>query len=207
MRRGISPDKFVDLLEKEIEIKLGSLIIESALRDETDKLDFSSREVEYFYRKLLEHDQEAMIDFKVDLSRPLVGVGAPARAYFPGVVDRITAELYLPEWAEVANAVGTVMGKIIERVKIIIKPDEVGAGYAVHTPEERLGYKRLDAALEAARELGKELVIERAEKSAAKDIEIFTEREDKYGRFSGGREEDKIFIETILNISAVGKPW
>ena len=206
-RKGISSNDFVNLLEKEIEIKLGSLIIESSLRDETDKLDFSSREVEYFYRKLLEHNHGALIDFKVDLSQPLVGVGAPARAYFPGVVDRIAAELFLPEWAEVANAVGTVMGKIIERVKIVIKPDEVGAGYAVHTPEERLGYKRLDAALEAARNIGKELVKERAEKSAAKDIEIIIDREDKYGRFSGGREEDKIFIETVLDISAVGKPW
>ncbi|MFN2363669.1 MAG: hydantoinase/oxoprolinase family protein [Halarsenatibacteraceae bacterium] len=206
-RKGMPADKFVDLLEKEIEIKLGSLIIESILRDETDKLDFKSREVEYFYRKLLEHNDDAMIDFKVELSQPLVGVGAPARAYFPGTVERISAELYLPEWAEVANAVGTVMGKIIERVKIVIKPDEVGAGYAVHTPEERLGYKRLETALETAEKLGKELVKEKAEKSAAKDIEIFIDREDKYGRFSGGREEDRIFIETVLEISAVGKPW
>lgn len=206
-RAGMAAGDFVDLLEKEIEIKLGSLIIESTLRDETDRLDFKSREVEYFYRKLLEHNEAAMMDFKADLSQPLVGVGAPARAYFPGVVDRISAELYLPEWAEVANAVGTVMGKIIERVKIIIKPDEVGAGYAVHTPEERLGYKRLDAALEAARDIGEELVREKAERSAAKDIEVFIDREDKYGRFSGGREEDRIFIETILDISAVGKPW
>ncbi|MFW5790009.1 MAG: hydantoinase/oxoprolinase family protein [Bacillota bacterium] len=206
-RKGMPAGEFVDLLEKEIEIRLGSLIIESTLRDETDKLDFSRREVEYFYRKLLEDNAGSILDFKVELSQPLVGVGAPARAYFPGVVERISAELYLPEWAEVANAVGTVMGKIIERVKIVIKPDEVGAGYAVHTPEERLGYKRLEAALETAEKLGKKLVTEKAERSAAKDIEIYVDREDKYGRFSGGREEDRIFIETILDISAVGKPW
>ncbi len=206
-RSGLAAEDFVELLESEIEIKLGSLMIESGIRDETEKLNFKSKEIDYFYRKLLDKNKTELINYNVDISQPLVGVGAPARAYFPGVVERISAELLLPEWAEVANAVGTVMGKIIEKVKIVIKPDEVGAGYAVHTPEERLGYKRLEAALSAAEEIGRKLVIEQAERSAAQNVEIYIERDDKYGRLSGGREEDKIFIETVLDISAVGNPW
>ncbi|MGM0420125.1 MAG: hydantoinase/oxoprolinase family protein [Bacillota bacterium] len=217
-RAGITSEELVAKIKEEIEVKLGSLILESAVRDDGYELNFQSKDTNYFLRKLLKADlaeetrldrqtDTSIINYQASLQVPLIGVGAPARAYFPGMVERLPADLYLPEWAEVANAVGTVMGKIVEQVRITIKPDEVGAGYAVYTPEKRLGYKKLEEAIRIGEKMGREYVIKQADKSRAKEVEVMVEREDKYGKFAGGRPEDSIFIETILDIAAIGKPW
>lgn len=212
-RMGISPEKLTAVIRERIEVKLGKLVFESVIRDEGISLDFEREETEYFINKILGAEKfknnagKDIIDYESELNLPLVGVGAPARAYFPGIVERLKAKLYLPEWAEVANALGTVMGEIVEQIKVIIKPDEVGAGYVVHTPEKRLGFKQFEEAIKNGEKLGKKYVRKKVEKSNARDVEIFVDRNDKYGKFAGGRKEDNIFIETILNISAVGKPW
>lgn len=54
-------------------------------------------------------------------------MGAPAGAYFPEVAKRLGAELHIPPFFEVANAVGTVSGQTVEQVEILVKPDGAGA--------------------------------------------------------------------------------
>jgi len=206
-RRGQQPKELAEDVLFLVYYRTALLVVEAALEQEGAELDFSSREIEYLLDRMLVNPDGEFLDLNLKLNKPLIGVGAPVRAYFPEIARMLKAELKLPEAAEVANAVGTVMGKIIERMTIIIKPDEVGAGYAVHTPEERLGFKDLEVALAEAEKIGREFVLKRGREAGGKNLEINMEREDKYGRLSSFREEDKIFIETRLEFSAVGKPW
>ncbi len=206
-RRGQSEEELAEDVLFLVYYRTALLVVEAALEQEGAELDFSSREVEYLLDRMLVNPDGEFLELMLQLKKPLIGVGAPVRAYFPEIARMLGAELKLPEAAEVANAVGTVMGKIIERVTVIIRPDEVGAGYAVHTPEERLGFKELEAALAEAERIGREYVLKRGREAGGKDLEINMEREDKYGRLSSFREDDKIFIETRLEFSAVGKPW
>ncbi len=206
-RRGQSEEELAEDVLFLVYYRTALLVVEAALEQEGAELDFSSREVEYLLDRMLVNPDGEFLELMLQLKKPLIGVGAPVRAYFPEIARMLGAELKLPEAAEVANAVGTVMGKIIERVTVIIRPDEVGAGYAVHTPEERLGFKELEAALAEAERIGREYVLKRGREAGGKDLEINMEREDKYGRLSSFREDDKIFIETRLGFSAVGKPW
>jgi N-methylhydantoinase A/oxoprolinase/acetone carboxylase beta subunit len=154
---------------------------------------------------------------------PVIAVGAPAAAYFPDVVGRLHTELVVPESAEVANAVGTVNGRVEERVKVLIKPGETG-GYFVYTPRARRIFRDFDEALEHGERIGRSHAEELAEKSGARSISVSINRRDSFGRLSGDPRsdgtpagvqanidgsgaDDRIFIESVLEITATGSPW
>ncbi len=186
--------------------RIASLVIEAIISREKE-LDFSSPEMEFMIARLLAQKSNELLDTICQLKVPLVGVGAPVRAYFPQVAERLNADLKLPRVSEVANAVGTVMGKIIERTTVMIKPDEVNVGYIIHTPEGKHDVKEYEKAVKKAVELGKSYIYKKAESSGGRDIRVDYEREDVYGKVAGRKKEDGLFLETRLEFSAVGKPW
>jgi N-methylhydantoinase A/oxoprolinase/acetone carboxylase beta subunit len=51
---------------------------------------------------------------------PLVAVGAPAHSYYPAVARCLGMALELPQHAEVANAVGAVLGQVSQRVHVTV---------------------------------------------------------------------------------------
>jgi N-methylhydantoinase A/oxoprolinase/acetone carboxylase beta subunit len=51
---------------------------------------------------------------------PLVAVGAPAASYYPPVAQALGVRLELPRFAEVANAVGAVLGQVSQRVHLTV---------------------------------------------------------------------------------------
>ncbi len=51
---------------------------------------------------------------------PLVAVGAPAGIYYPDVARSLGMALELPPYAEVANAVGAVLGQVSQRVHMTV---------------------------------------------------------------------------------------
>ena len=157
-----------------------------------------------------------LIDLTARLNLPLIAVGAPAGAYFPEVAKRFQAEFYLPDHAEIANAVGTVSGKTVERAVILIKPGE-GGGFLVHAPWGREIFMELQKAVAYSREEGRKYIYEQAVSAGANDIEVTVERQDRYTNLSAAGDEDysagdgdmehQLFIESIIELSAVGKPW
>ena len=203
--RNQSRDELAEEILSSIYSKIASLVVESVL-DKEEELDFSSREMKFMLDRLLNREEEGILSTICSLNVPLVGVGAPVHAYFPSVAEKLNADLKLPRVAEVANAVGTVMGKIIERCTVIVRQDEVNVGYLVHTPGDKLGFKEYEEAVENALRLGREYVRDRAEKAGGKDIQIEYEREDVYGKVAGRQKEEGLFLETRLDFSAVGRP-
>jgi N-methylhydantoinase A/oxoprolinase/acetone carboxylase beta subunit len=203
-------DTFIDEVLKEIYFKLASLIAEMLIREKDSKVSLKDKNSMFFLKEFICKQDNKAIEFSIRIKLPLIAVGAPVRSYFPQVADRLNAKLFLPESAEVANAVGTVSGKVIERVDIIVKPGEKG-GYIVHSPEDRESFINLEDAIKYGREMGKDYVYRQANSSGASDIELMIEQKDKYSTYTsqvlGSNDEDRIFIETRIKISAVGKPW
>jgi len=213
-RFNTSIEKFIHTVLNDFYYKLFKLIIEKIVYHKMGRVILKdSEESNYllsrmFYDKELKGDDD--IKFSVRVYIPVVAVGAPAAAYFPDVVQLLHGDLLLPPDADVANAVGTVNGKVVERVKILIKPSESG-GYFVYTPEERKMFMDFDESIEYCESFGKSYARRKAEDSGASDIEVIVERNDRYGTLALTSgvvgNEDKIFIESIINISANGNPW
>ncbi|MFP4654071.1 MAG: hydantoinase/oxoprolinase N-terminal domain-containing protein [Methanohalobium sp.] len=99
---------------------------------------------------------------KFKLLVPLVLIGASARVYQSDLNSLIDADIRVPEFAEVGNAVGAVAGKGIKRVYILLKSvynyenDEVRT--IVFSPGRRDEFSDYDDALDFARKIGHELI-------------------------------------------------
>lgn len=203
---------FINHVFKEIYYKIGSVITEVLVSEEGHNLSLKNSDCKYFLKKMINsnNENEQKIEFKLKCNLPLIAVGAPVEAYFPQIAEKMNTKLILPDYAEVANAVGTVGGKVIEKVVILIKPGD-GGGFTVHTPQERKFFKDFKKAQSFGEEKGKNLAYQKAESAGASNIDISIDRNDKYSEYLGQnettKEEDKLFIESRLEITAVGKPW
>ncbi|WP_151703920.1 hydantoinase/oxoprolinase N-terminal domain-containing protein [Nitrincola alkalilacustris] len=82
---------------------------------------------------------------------PIVAVGGPAASYYPAVGDALGTEVVLPAHGEVANAVGTVLGQVVQRVHVtVLQP--VNGCFRVFLPDGPQDFTTLDAAYARARD-------------------------------------------------------
>lgn len=208
-------DTFSKTVLEEIYFKIASLITGRLIAGQASRApgmdELASR---YFLKEILGQDKGGKaIEFSAKVNLPLIAVGAPVKAYFPETAKRINAALSLPSSAEVANAVGTVSGQIMERVSILIKPGE-GGGFIIHAPWGRKAFMEFEEASRYALRKGKAYARGQAAAAGAAGVRLVVEQQDRYSnlaRSSGEKVEagmeHKLFIESVVEISAVGRPW
>ncbi len=133
---------------------------------------------------------------------PLVGVGAPAHCYFPVAADRLKIELLVPDFSDVANAVGAVAGQVMQTARILITQSTQGE-FSVHTDG---GVKHLDSLQQAYN------VAEDAARSKAQKLAIDAGADKP--RIEIHREENSVnhaidgfvFFESTVIATAIGAP-
>ena len=132
---------------------------------------------------------------------PLVAVGGPARDYFPSVAERLGMTLDLPEHGEVANAVGAVLGAVVQTARITITQPEFGRFVLFHR-DRPLKFEALDAALARARQLARREALARARAAGATAIEVGV-REERQQAAEGA---DIVFVGATVTAVASGRP-
>ncbi|MCX6033161.1 MAG: hydantoinase/oxoprolinase family protein [Chloroflexi bacterium] len=115
------------------------------------------------------------------LRRPLIGIGAPAGQFLKPVAEALHAELVLPEFHQVANAVGAIAGAVMVQEEILIYPrlDAAGMevlGYYVQTSEARLEIEDLAEALAHATRISQERALGAALRSGADNPQVVVEQ-------------------------------
>ncbi|GBD43307.1 Acetophenone carboxylase alpha subunit [bacterium HR40] len=75
-----------------------------------------------------------LVEMRLRYMRPLVGVGAPAALLLPRPAVHLDTALVVPPHYAVCNAVGAVVGEVIERVEVLIGRDEEER-FLVHLPD------------------------------------------------------------------------
>jgi N-methylhydantoinase A/oxoprolinase/acetone carboxylase beta subunit len=139
---------------------------------------------------------------KLRLNRPLVAIGAPAGTYFPQVAGSLQTELVVPDHAEVANAVGAVVGSIMQTVRVLITPQEGGELLRVHCEDGVHDFADLDQAADFAVRAARERAEELARKAGAATVTTSTEREDHNALAAG----DELFVQSVVTATATGRP-
>ena len=182
----------------------GRALVAAALAHERDDIDTGQAAAAALLARALDCGEasERLVDVSLHLRRPLVAVGAPAASYFPPVAERLSAELRVPRYAEVANAVGAVAAGVLQSVRVLISAPSSGR-YRVHAGTEVEDFSELDAALARARNLAVAHSRENARAAGADDVHVETEQHDLRAPSVGGEE---IFIETSITATAIGRP-
>lgn len=133
------------------------------------------------------------------LNVPVIGIGAPARSFYPPIADFMDVEVVVPEHAEVANAVGAVVGVVRQTAQITISP-LAGQSVVVHAPEEQKEFENLELAAAWATELAAEIALSKATKAGGSEVQVTTDRCDNSVEEGG----QVTFFESVIVATATG---
>jgi N-methylhydantoinase A/oxoprolinase/acetone carboxylase beta subunit len=142
---GTSPEKLqADLLSRVVRRLSTEIIHHQLASEDTLSARESCTTCERIFENLFQGDGRS---FRVhfQLRRPMVGVGAPIGHFLPEVAQLLGAQALLPEFHDVANAVGAITSQVSIRRQVAIKPDSAGGFYVEGLPGSRR-FRGLDAA-------------------------------------------------------------
>ncbi|MEO0543056.1 MAG: hydantoinase/oxoprolinase family protein [Pseudomonadota bacterium] len=172
--------------------------LESAIGDDGEALAAS----ELAQRAL--NGEAGIAQFRVQLDRPVIGLGAGAGAYYPNVGAKLGAEAIVPNHADVANAVGAVTGQIRIGEKLEVLPTEDGHFRILggELAEADRNHRNKEDALGAARQAVRLLAYQSAKHAGADDVEISTTEEIECVDIDGAEQ----FVSATLFAHALARP-
>ncbi|MBN1247879.1 MAG: hydantoinase/oxoprolinase family protein [Anaerolineae bacterium] len=154
---------------------------------------------------------ETDLGCRFTLRQPVVAVGAPVQAYLPKAARALNTDLIVPAHAGVANAIGAVVGSVVQRATVLIRPVDFGEIYRLHLPgnlglpETVKDFTRLEDGIAFAEATVPSHLVAFAEAAGADHVEIHLARADHTGPIRE-KIEDSIFLESVLEFTAVGRP-
>uniref|UniRef100_UPI004046A1A5 hydantoinase/oxoprolinase family protein n=1 Tax=Methanolobus sp. WCC4 TaxID=3125784 RepID=UPI004046A1A5 len=163
----------------------------------------------FMYKGVSKSEIEKMIrgdflsQFKVNV--PVVLLGGPVHSYVEELNRMLVADIIVPEYAEVGNAVGALVGKGVKNIEILVKSfyKKTERTILVFSPVERREFSTHSEAIEYANQHGRELIMKYMEDSDIRpeDVSIEIKREDITMDDDGGAP-----IETKLIFLGTGRP-
>ncbi len=187
--------------------KISNTLVDASLH-KFDKLNEArSRKLANLVTKLILQDPDNAKTsplFKLDFAQdyPVVAVGAPAASYYPAVAKSLGVPLHLPNYADVANAIGAVMGSVVQRSKVTISQPIFGVFYLYHKAGPRK-FDNLDAAIQCAKTLVMEEALHLAKIAGADSAEVvFTQIDNQVNNDIDG----DLFFDCQIIATATGRP-
>lgn len=139
--------------------------------------------------------------FDLKLTAPLIGLGASAATYYPELGALLKTEIVIPEFAEVANAVGAVAGNVeVAAERMVLGSD--GEAFQVMGGDRPIIFTSESAALEAAEAAATQEALARATAAGAADPKPHVSRELKRAMI----ESRDILVEARITARAIGRP-
>ncbi len=133
---------------------------------------------------------------------PLVAVGAPAGSYYPAVAQALGVRLELPRFAEVANAVGAVLGQVSQRVHLTVSQPVRGV-YRVFAKTGPRDFDTVAAAIAHAQGLASaEAMVHAIEAGAAHAAVVLSQFDNQVRNDIDG----DMFFEARVTATASGPP-
>lgn len=207
---GLTAEGFISKAKAQITEKMCRVILDSALTYEKIDIDPFSKEktMEYFFHSAVYHTEDALFSNTFRLGLPIIGIGAPTRFWLPPAAEKFHTEAILPDYNDVANAVGAAAGKVMSMCHIVVQNHETNGVYiystwgqihlkpAVNNADDVMGRGVLLAIAK-----GKEIIMAEMKKQNIEKYDILVERKDIKAKISDGYE---LCIETKLDLIAVG---
>jgi N-methylhydantoinase A/oxoprolinase/acetone carboxylase beta subunit len=147
-------------------------------------------------------DDNALFGINFGKSHPIVAVGAPAATYYPQAAKSLNIGLILPEYGHVANAVGAVMGSVVQRSEIIITQPTQGI-YRIFHGATPFDVTDLEDAISQAEAIVKEQAYTLAKSAGAGEVDIRIRHDNKHVI---SELDGELFVEAKISAIATGKP-
>ncbi len=142
-----------------------------------------------------------IVRFSLGLDRPLVGLGASAPVYYPAIADMLGTDAAIPNEADVANAVGAVVGQVRASVTVFVTAPEEGI-FIVNGAGVSERFLDQDRAFSAARRRAETMALEAARTNGADEPVSMLREEIDAPEVEGSRK----LIEARFIAQASGRP-
>jgi N-methylhydantoinase A/oxoprolinase/acetone carboxylase beta subunit len=199
---GMDLGKMIDLLMDKGIRRLTLELLKRQLDDEIDPDGLTSCPV---CRALIDNLMAGgSPDFQVriNLKRPVIGIGAPIGFFLPQAARALGAEAILPEDADVANAIGAITSDVMVHRQIRITPGHQG-GFMVEGIAGTRQFKDFDAADAFARDILVEKVRDLGRTAGTSCRTVTLSIKDKAPKTASG---DPIFMERVIQATLTGPP-
>lgn len=142
-----------------------------------------------------------LVDISARLTVPLVGLGASAPIYYPAVAKLVRADGIIPADADVANAIGAVVGRVRVHTDVYVSQPERGT-YRVHhlaTPDD---FESIEQAVAAAERVARSEALDHAEAAGAAEPDVTVGHVINIAHIEG---EDYL-VDATITATASGRP-
>ena len=148
------------------------------------------------------HAESSEIALSLRFKSPVAGIGAPASTYYPALQERTGTDVILPRHGDVSNAVGAVVGGVMQTVKIIVSaPDEYT--FRLHLPTGPKDLRSFEDAVQLGEQTAAEMAENAARSAGAETVHVDCSRDDRFVRQAGGPD---LFVESTITACATGRP-
>jgi hypothetical protein len=202
-RAGEGPGELAQQIVDLMVTRVGEEIIRKALTDHgaspSDDSGFKA-----LLRAASGHGSVPGMGFRMDLGRPIIGIGAPAMDFIKPLEKRLASPIIIPEGHEVGNAVGAVSSYVSET--FMVQVSSYGDKFLVFAPMSSPSqYSHLEEALSSARSYGTRVVKERLARDDLEDVQVRVDVLEK--KFPDGYGKEMKFLNWVdLRFTAMGKP-
>jgi N-methylhydantoinase A/oxoprolinase/acetone carboxylase beta subunit len=201
---GMGSTEFCEKVVQGVSTQLAASVVTKVLEDRVGPPDWRA---EPTARTLLDwalnENHAGQLDCRMTLDHPIVAMGAPVAAYMPKSADKLHTQLFIPQHAAVANAIGAASGGVVQRLLVHIRPLAGGSMLRLHLPQGSKDFVDLQQAVNYASKCMGPLVESQARQAGAKQVEIKMDRSDKRAKARG---QDDIYLGTELAFVAIGRP-
>lgn len=218
-QRGLTESEFFqrcfDVIEEDLCRYLLSCILDRSEVEFRTEDDTAS----YFFQNAIGRIPDSFLKTDFQLNVPIVGIGAPVRAWLPQAAQKFGVVPVIADHYEVANAVGAAAGKVMSIYSLLVS-NHVGEYLSIYapwgkrdfataeeiSPDAPLPYDDLiEMAVASATEEGTSRMKAHMAEQGIDDYEILAERKDS--RVGDAYSDNvKLYIETRIDIIAVGLP-
>jgi N-methylhydantoinase A/oxoprolinase/acetone carboxylase beta subunit len=145
--------------------------------------------------------EPGIVRFSINLDRPLVGLGASAPVYYPAIAEMLSTEAAIPAEADVANAVGAVVGQVRATITVFVTTPEEGI-FIVNGAGASERFVDQQEAFGVARRRAEMMALESARANGAEEPAAVLREEIDAPEVEGSRK----LIEARFIASASGRP-
>jgi N-methylhydantoinase A/oxoprolinase/acetone carboxylase beta subunit len=198
-----SPKQFCRNVLNRVVLQAGHIVLDTALAAEGNTKVEGRDEIAHLLIDRALGADNGSIGVALNLKHSIVGVGAPSATYLPPLAKKLGTTLHVPENASVANAVGAVVGGVVQSVRILVRrPAGPDNPYRVYSPEGVRDYLSFNNAVNDAKKTARRLARERAREAGAASIRVRMSRRDETASAGG----ELMHLGTEIIATAMGRP-
>ncbi len=149
------------------------------------------------------HDKKSLKIAREDFfksHKPIVVIGAPALSWHIAFSDFSNTDVIVPENADVANAIGAAVGKVLHTLEALIRPNPITEELIAYTYKSRQTFEGLEAAKEYCVQTIKKDLKTLCQASGCTLYEFLEEAKDIFTT----NYSEKTYVETRIKITVIG---